>query len=65
MYYPVHDKAADAIKKINDVKVDLSSYEDVITLDDKPLNLKPLVEKIKSLITETTESLNNTSNIED
>lgn len=65
MSYRVHDEASKASSALDGIKIDLSSFEDVITLDDKPLNLGPVIDKIKNIVTETTSELNSTENIED
>lgn len=63
--FEVNNKAEDVIGNLENIKMNLSSFEDVVTLDDKPINWGPVINKINELVSETAKELTSTSNIGD
>ena len=66
--YKVNEKAKSVNSSFGDAKVDLSGirkFEDVITLDDKPLNLGPLITKLENIVSEAVNSLQDTNDVGD
>ena len=63
--FEVNNKAEDVVRSLENIKMDLSSFEDVVTLDDKPINWGPIIKKISELVSETANELTSTSNIGD
>ena len=63
--FEVNNKAEDVIGNLENIKMNLSSFEDVVTLDDKPINWGPIIKKISELVSETANELTSTSNIGD
>jgi uncharacterized protein (DUF1778 family) len=63
--FEVNNKAEDVVRSLESIKMDLSSFEDVVTLDDKPINWAPIIKRISELVSETANELTSTSNIGD
>ncbi len=63
--YNVKDQANAAVKKLKDVNLDLKKYVNFITLDDKPLDLSAVTEKIKNILNEAAEQASGIQNIND
>ena len=63
--FEVNNKSEDVVRSLENIKMDLSSFEDVVTLDDKPINWGPVINKINELVSETAKELTSTSNIGD
>ena len=65
MGYPINTDAVAAGKALVGIKMNIDSIKDVVSLDDNPLNLDPVVTHIKQIITDTITELSSTQNIED
>ncbi len=64
MGYNIKSLASEAIETIEGTDIDMSELTSVITLDDKPLDLSKVEQKIKDIITDTKDQLDSVQDIE-
>ncbi len=64
MTYEVNTKAKEIVRSIKSEEIDISGQSDVIFLDDKPIDLSVVEEKIADIVSDVASNLENTQNIE-
>lgn len=64
MTYEVNTKAKEIASSIKNEEIDISGQSDVIFLDDKPIDLSAVKEKIADIVSDVASNLENTQNIE-
>ncbi len=64
MSYAVNSEGTKVGGELTSTSIDLDSGKECVLLDDKPLELDSVIEKIKNILKDTSTELSSTENID-